>query len=116
VGPPLLDERIDLLEDAGRFSMAPQEHQGFRPFDGGQRQIEGQALRGVVLGQPVQQALRLRQIRPSSRRRRPWVAGSGKASLGRGPEGLLGPGKVAGPAFQIAVAEPARLRTRRPKL
>src|SRR5688500_7571787 len=39
VGSPLLDERIRLLEDAGRLPVAPQEHQGLRPFESGQGEI-----------------------------------------------------------------------------
>lgn len=85
MGTPALDGGIDLLHDAGRFEEAAEEDQGIVPLQGGEGQVEGHVVLGVVAGEPTQfffgffETTFFRQIR-SSRRRRPWVPGSGKAA------------------------------------
>ncbi len=58
-GAPLLGGYF--LKDAGRLPMPPQEHQGFRPFERGQGEVERQPMLCVVAHQPAQQALRILQ-------------------------------------------------------
>jgi len=56
-GTPALDGGIDLLHDAGRFEEAAEEDQGFGPLQGGEGQVEGHVVLGVVAGEATQYCL-----------------------------------------------------------